>query len=172
QEGGFLAASYMNDLLRGKTFRGPGSYLEFQPTSVVTRGSTTQGISLSPKIIRALEFIRTNAGLNLRVDDIAHHLGVTRQWAEKLFQKERKCSIHEEIHHVRMNTIRSMVARTTLPFNEIALQCGFESGNHLGILFKKHFGMTMTEYRSRATSENESLEQVSIIKDGSFHILD
>ena len=35
----------------------------------------------------ALEFIRINAGLNIRVSDVADHLGVTRRWVEKRFEQ-------------------------------------------------------------------------------------
>ena len=56
-----------------------------------------------------------------------------------------------EIQRVRMDTVRSLVAKTTLPFSAIAKRCGFTSANHLGVLFRLACGSTMGAYRRSST---------------------
>ncbi|MDO5552849.1 MAG: substrate-binding domain-containing protein [Planctomycetia bacterium] len=147
EEAGYVAANMMSDLLTGSLSRNSGKTHIFDPQNIVERGSTLSVSVTNPKLIQAIEFIRLNAGLNMQVVDVAKHIGVTRQWAERLFQSEWNCSVHEEISKVRLRTIRSMVADTEMTFGEIAQTCGFESANHLRNLFKKEYGTTMADYR-------------------------
>ncbi|MDO5554666.1 MAG: XylR family transcriptional regulator [Planctomycetia bacterium] len=148
EQGGYAAAKMMYDLLNGTLDSNSARIVPFTPEEIVERGSTARAGISDPRLIKAVEFIRVNAGLNLSVEDVARHIGLTRQWTEKLFQAERSCSVYEEICRFRFRTIRSLVARTNMTFTEIASYCGFESHNHLRTLFKKEFGMTMSEYRA------------------------
>mgnify|MGYP003809469513 CR=1 FL=1 len=122
----------------------------FEPQEVVARAST-QRLQVNDRlVIRALEFIRINAGLGIRASDVANHLGVTQRWVEKRFAQTMDRSVMEEIQRVRMDNVRSLVAKTQLPFATIAKRCGFTSANHLGVLFRKTFGSTMSKYRERS----------------------
>jgi LacI family transcriptional regulator len=147
ENAGFAAAQMLDQLMLGQT--PPSKTVLFKPFPVIARDST-ESISVSDShVIRALDFIRVNAGMNIRVSDVAEHIGLTRQGLEKPFKRELGHSIMEEIKQVRMRTIRSLVGQTSVPFQDIATQCGFECTNHLGIIFKKEVGMTMSEYRDR-----------------------
>jgi len=97
--------------------------------------------------MQALEFIRINAGLTIRVSDVADHLGVSPRWAENRFKQALGHSLHQAIHEARMATVRNMVTGTDRPFAEIAAQCGFRSANHLCKIFKAAFGSTMSSLR-------------------------
>jgi len=74
---------------------------------------------------------------------------VTRRWIEKRFAAELDRSVLDEIRRVRFETVRGLVSQTGLAFTEIARRCGFTSANHLGIIFKAHFGVTMSAYREQ-----------------------
>jgi len=100
-------------------------------------------------VIQALEYIRINAGLNIRVSDVANHCGVTQRWVEKRFALALARSVMDEIQRARMETVLSLVAKTDLPFGAIARRCGFTSANHLGVIFRQSFGCTMSDYRLR-----------------------
>lgn len=153
---GYAAAEMLSAIMSEKGFDEKKT-VEFFPLPVVSRGSTGNVALQNPNVIKAVEFIRINAGLNIRVSDVVSYLKISRQWLEKIFQKERGRTVFEEIQHVRMKTIRSLVVETDLPFNEIAFQCGFEGGNHLAILFKKNFGITMSEYREQERKLKDKL---------------
>lgn len=154
ENGGFNAARMLDQLMRGE--KPERRSIVFGATGVVARNST-ESIHISDKdVVKAMEFIRINAGTNIQVADVARHLGVTRQWAERLFKRERGHSIKEEIQEVRMRTIRSLVAETTMPLQDIARRCGFESIHHLGDIFKKACGITMSEYRLQHCGDKPS----------------
>ena len=147
EHAGYAAAELLDHLMRG-TLREP-RLITYQPAGVVRRASTERLPVTDRLVIRALEYIRINAGLNIRVSDVAEHLGVTRRWLEKRFAAELDRSVLDEIQRVRFETVRGLVSQTGLAFTEIARRCGFNSANHLGIIFKAHFGVTMSAYREQ-----------------------
>ncbi|MDD4102620.1 MAG: helix-turn-helix domain-containing protein, partial [Kiritimatiellae bacterium] len=150
EQAGYAAAELLDKLMR-KTLRGQQSVI-FKPQEVVTRAST-QRLQVNDRlVIRALEYIRINAGLNIRVSDVADHVDVTPRWLEKRFAQTLGRSTMDEIHRVRMATVRSLVSDTELAFAEIARRCGFTGANHLGVLFRQATDMTMSEYRERYRS--------------------
>ena len=148
ERAGYAAAELLDQLMR-KTLDKQRD-VTYGPQHVVARDSTALLHVKDRLVIRALEYIRINAGLNIRVSDVALHAGVTRRWVEKRFEQALSRSVLDEIQRVRMDTLRALVSQTEQPFTQIAKRCGFTSANHLGILFKKHLGMTMSDYRSRA----------------------
>ena len=148
ERAGYAAAELLDQLMRKTLTR--QRCLVFEPQDVVARAST-QRLQVNDRlVIRALEFIRINAGLGIRASDVADHLGVTQRWVEKRFAKTMDRSVMEEIQRVRMDTVRSLVAKTQLPFAAIAKRCGFTSANHLGVLFRQTFGSTMSEFRQQS----------------------
>ncbi len=147
ERAGYAAAELLDQLMQ----RSPREQktVPYGPSGVVQRASTERLHVTDRLVIRALEYIRINAGLNIRVSDVAGHLGVTRRWVEKRFDLALGRSVLDEIQRVRIDTIRALVVQTDQPFTRIATRCGFSTANHLGIIFKAQFGMTLSEYRRR-----------------------
>ena len=146
-QAGYAAAEILDQLMR-KTLKRQRC-VTYAPCEVVTRASTQRVQVTDRLVIKALEFIRINSGLNVRVSDVADHAGVTSRWLEKRFALSLGRSIMEEIQRLRIDTLRSLVSQTDLPFTQIAQRCGFASANHLGIIFKERFGMTMSAFREQ-----------------------
>jgi len=122
----------------------------YPPLEIVSRLST-QTIHVNDKlVIDALEFVRINAGLNIRVSDVADQVKVSSRWLEKRFDCVLGRSIIDEIKRVRMETILRLVTQTQQPFDQIARKCGFSSVNHLRRLFREEHGQTMSACREQA----------------------
>jgi LacI family transcriptional regulator len=149
ERAGYAAAELLDQLMR-KTLT-KQRCVTFEPQEVVSRASTQRLQVTDRLVIKALEFVRINAGLNIRVSDVADHLGVTQRWVEKRFAQTMGRSVMDEIQRVRMDTVRSLVAKTALPFSTIAHRCGFTSANHLGVLFRQMSGSTMSEFRQQSS---------------------
>lgn len=145
EKAGYEAARLLDDLMR-RSVRSR-QIVTYGPTGVVSRASTDTLHVTDKLVIRALEFIRINGGLTIRVSDVANHLGVTCRWAELRFQQSLGRSIHNTIQHARMTTVCAMLKETSLAFSEISRRCGFAQPNHLCTIFKQQFGMTMSAYR-------------------------
>lgn len=146
EQAGHEAAVMLDQLMSGAVSE--QRCIEFGPTEVVVRAST-RALQVSDRlVIKALEYIRINAGLNIRVSDVADHVGVTPRWLEKRFTASLGRTVIDEIQQLRMETIHALVTRTTLTFSEIAKRCGFTNANYLGVIFKNSFGCTMSEKRN------------------------
>ena len=148
---GYAAAELLDkrmfDPLRRKM---PKETRTYPPLEVVSRLST-QTIHVNDKlVISALEFIHINAGLNIRVSDVASHVRVSPRWLEKRFDCVLERSVIDEIQRVRMETVLRLVTQTRQPFDQIARKCGFASVNHLRKLFRAEKGQTMSACRSEA----------------------
>lgn len=147
EKGGYQAAELLDAKMRDR--KSPQQILFYGPDKIVER-SSTERIHLTDRlVVRILEMIRLYEGMDLHVDSLARQFNVSRQWLQKRFKEEVGHSVIDEIQFRRLEKVKSLVAETDLTFNEIGSLCGFESGNHLRVLFKKATGMTMSEYRAK-----------------------
>lgn len=156
QRGGFAAAEVLDQTL--KKISKPLQPIIYDAFEVVCRDSCrevsqTRSGSASQLtnnfVIGALEFIKINSGFGIQVEDVAKHVGVTRQWLEKRFKAELGHSVLDDIRLHRMERIKSLLIETDLPINRIAEMSGYENANHLRIVFKQEFNMSMTDFRQQ-----------------------
>jgi LacI family transcriptional regulator len=147
ESAGFAAAELLDKRMFGGSTMGKET-VTYRPLEVVPRLST-QTIHVNDKIvIDALEYIRINAGLNIRVSDVAEHVKITPRWLEKRFDSTLGISVIEEIKRLRMETVLRLITETQQPFDQIARKCGFSSVNHLRKIFREEHGESMSEYRA------------------------
>lgn len=159
---GYAAAEILDRRMFGPSKRGVAKEsVTYPPLEVVTRLST-KTIHVNDKlVIDALEFIRINAGLNIRVSEVAEHVRFSPRWLEKRFECALGRSVIDEIKRVRMETILRLVTQTKQPFDQIARKCGFSSVNHLRKLFRDERGLTMSACRARAPACEPSAQRVT-----------
>jgi LacI family transcriptional regulator len=161
QRRGFIAAEMLDQLMNQLPLKRDKDV--YPAIGVVSRSSTDLPVhpaTLQPGlhndyVIRALEFIRINSGFSVRVVDVAKQTGVSRQWLERQFKKELGHSLLDEIRKNRMERICFLLSETTLSINKIAEMSGYENANHLRLLFKEEFNMSMTEYRNKFCKIND-----------------
>jgi LacI family transcriptional regulator len=153
---GYAAAELLDKRMFGALKRHAQKETKTYPPLEVVSRLSTQTIHVNDKlVIEALEFIRINAGLNIRVSDVADHVAVSPRWLEKRFERSRGRSVIDEIKRVRMETILSLVTQTRQPFDHIAKKCGFASVNHLRKLFREERGQTMSACRAAVLMSGE-----------------
>ncbi|MDD4101100.1 MAG: DNA-binding transcriptional regulator [Kiritimatiellae bacterium] len=143
---GYLLAQHLDGLMRGKKFK--KTVFPVTPTRVVIRRSTEANAIPDRKIARALEFIWREAGeRNINVPEVATLIGASRRFAEIHFKNVVGRTIMEEIRHVKLERVCSLLTETNLTIGEITRQCGFARESHLACLFRKVYGLSMSAYR-------------------------
>ena len=145
--GGYAAAELLGQIFHRR--RAPQKIVRFGPTEMAERDSSRLIPIADELVIRALEYIRINAGLSVRANELAGQLGVTSRCLEKHFAAAGLKSVIDEIQSARIQAVRAMVVEGSLPFLEIAARCGFTNASYLGALFREHFGVTMSDLRKR-----------------------
>jgi LacI family transcriptional regulator len=142
---GFEAASLLDRLMHGGSDL-PQAML-IPPISVVTRQSTDTMALNDRALISALGFIRENKSRPFQVRDVALRAGISRRMLERRFLQSMGRSPAAYIGKVRLDHVKTLLAETDLPINEIAEHCGFCSPEYMTSVFSKEVHTTPLRYR-------------------------
>lgn len=138
----------------GKGRRKKAGKVEFYgPLRLVRRGSTAAASGTSPRIRRALEYIRRNAcSPSICLDRIIEEMGCSRRMGTLQFKKETGRTILAEIHEHRFEKACDLLSRTKLPISTVVAHCGYRSDAFIKKMFLARTGLTMREYRKNRSS--------------------
>ena len=144
--GGYLAAELLDQLMRRRKLKPVN--LTYGIKRIVHRQSSQYNVRpLNRLAASAVEFIRLNACAGIAVADVARHLRVSRRLAELRFREACGRSLLKEIQFRRLDRVCALLRETSLTMGDISERCGYRAETYLKVLFKKRFGMTMTEFR-------------------------
>ena len=119
------------------------------PLLVVRRESTGGYGRREPYITRAVEIIRREACDGLTAAGLAARMPGSRRLLEMRFREAMGHSILDEIMHVRLEKVETLLAGTDTAIRAIADFCGFGSEVELRQIFRARTGMSMREWRKR-----------------------
>lgn len=155
EAGGFAAAEFLDRVLRGpergNAARGQPRHIAFGIRGIVERMSTTDIYGTAQRITAAKKFIRQYATTQIGVGDVAAAVGVSPRVLQRNFRAVTGTTILDAIQEVRLEKAKSLLRKTTIPVNNLATFCGFNSPSHLKRLFKARLGTTMSAWRSDTT---------------------
>lgn len=118
---------------------------------IVERTSTRPPAPATQLIDRALTFIKSNAASGITPKDVADHVGVSRSLLDLRFRELEDKTIGEHIQATRLALLSGLIRRTNRPLADLTHECGFSSVNSAKEIFRKHYGMSMRDYRTRNT---------------------
>ena len=143
---GYRAAEMLDALMRGAWRK--QRIDSYGPLYVAQRRST-ETMMIDDKIVaQAIDFIRLNSSSPITVSNVAGHLDLSRRLLELRFQAVLGRTVRDEIQRARMERVRNLLIGTDLRIAEIAALCGFQNEYYLSTVFKRFFGITMSQYRS------------------------
>ena len=114
---------------------------------IIERQSTKPISPIAQIINRAESFIRENATNGISAADVAADLGVSRRLADLRFRQAAGKSILEAILDCRFDEMKRLLRVTDIPVGKVITSCGFKTVSNAKSLFKKRYGMSMSEYR-------------------------
>lgn len=97
------------------------------------------------RIIQIIQKEYPNSSLCLSY--IADEIGLTPNYIGKIFKSNVQTSVSQYILNYRMETLGKYLRETKLPLNIILDKVGIEKTNYFYTQFKKHFGVSLMEYR-------------------------
>lgn len=142
---GFEAARMLANAMAGKKIRQP--HLKIQPTGVVARGSTDMVAVEDALVKSAVQFIRTQAGKLIGVEQVAQAVAVSRRTLDRRFADLLGRTVHAELARVRMQMARSLLADGSQPIADVARGCGYGTAASFSRAFRQHSGRWPSEYR-------------------------
>ncbi len=143
---GYLSAKRLDALMSGGivpkvTIYPPGEIHERESLPQITDRH-----SLATDL--ALAFIARNTMRPIEVPDVVVAAGVSRRSLECLFRRELSTSVAQAIRNARLDRLAKEVKSSNMPLSAVCLECGWPYAPHAMNLFKKHFGMTMAQWRA------------------------
>ncbi|MDO5549505.1 MAG: AraC family transcriptional regulator [Eubacteriales bacterium] len=101
----------------------------------------------------AEEFIREHYAEEIKVQDIADHVQISRSYLTNLFQAILKTSPGDYLTHFRLTRAHEQLQITDDPIGTIANACGYRDPLVFSKAFKQMTGLTPTQFRKKARME-------------------
>lgn len=94
----------------------------------------------------ALDVIRCNYA-NIKIRDIARHIGINRSYLTNIFKKRTGLSPQEYLLRYRLNMACRLLLTTSQPIQEVARKIGYENPMTFSKMFKNAYGVSPSGYR-------------------------
>lgn len=148
---GYEAAHMLDRMMQGAPARKTPLYLP--PIGVVRRQSTDGLAADDEDVCTLLRWIRANYGQSKGIDEICASLGLGRRNVERKIRRLLGRSILEELHRIRIEAARRILAETELPVEVVARRCGFSNARRLSSVFGLAEGMSPSSFRMRCRGQ-------------------
>ncbi|MDQ8180625.1 DNA-binding transcriptional regulator [Pelagicoccus sp. SDUM812005] len=143
---GYEAAAVLRKVMTGERVE---MVKRISPVGIAKRQSTDLVAIDDPKISAAVTFIQKHACQGISVQDVLAKVPMARTQLERQFRKFLGRTPREQIERVRMERVKELLVRSSLPISAIAESAGYEYPEYLTVAFKRIFGESPRDYRSR-----------------------
>lgn len=104
--------------------------------------------NLSETIQNCCNYIRNHYMEPLELSDISSALGYADYYLSRKFHREMGVHISDYINEVRLGHAKALLATTDMSLEAISEKLHYSSRNYFSKVFRKHFGMSPSEYRA------------------------
>lgn len=101
------------------------------------------------KLLTAVALMEANIEEPISLDELAHHVALSRRQLERLFDKHLGCVPTRYYLNLRLSRARQLLTQTGLSIAEIGTACGFVSAPHFSRCYREMFGLAPREERVR-----------------------
>lgn len=115
-------------------------------------------------IHRARRYIEGNLEKGFESSALARHLGLSVTHLRRQFRALLGMSPHRYLVEARLQRTAELLRTTDLAVERIALDVGFSTSAHFGKVFRRFFGCTPSEYRTRHTGQSRSFPSAPMIE--------
>ena len=116
--------------------------------------------SSQPKLVEAVELMESNIEEPMGLDELAHHVGISRRQLERIFRKNLDCVPTRYYLELRLRRARELLLTTSRSIVEIAFACGFVSPPHFSKCYREFFSIPPREERIRIHHPIEQANKV------------
>jgi two-component system response regulator YesN len=103
----------------------------------------------SDTVYRIMEYIKSNFGRKISLDDIAEYVYLSRSYVSGIFKAETGQTLSSYMNGVRIEKAKQMLKNPAIPLCDISGMCGFEDQSYFTKVFKKMTGTSPKKYRDR-----------------------
>ena len=96
---------------------------------------------------RAKAFISENLSRKLTVSDVAAAVGVSKNYLTNVFSASEGVPLMEYINRSKLSYMLVLIRRYSYTLAQAGKQVGFTDVNYISRIFKRYYGMTVTDYK-------------------------
>ncbi|MFK7942687.1 MAG: GlxA family transcriptional regulator [Paracoccaceae bacterium] len=102
---------------------------------------------------QAVNLMLANIDEPLRMDELAHQLGLNLRRLERMFKANLDAAPAQVYRRLRLEKARDLLLHTNLPTLEVACLTGFASSSHFAMAYQRQFGQRPSEARRETRSK-------------------
>lgn len=158
---GYRAAECLNRMMTARNPK-PAERVMLPNGRVIERASTKYTSPVVHLVKAITSYIDAHATEGVTVDDVARGLGISRRLADLRLREATGKTVRQAIEDRRLDEVKRHLETSQLPICKITKLCGYENGLWVKYVFKRRFGMTMTDFR-RMSSARASRKSSSAV---------
>jgi LacI family transcriptional regulator len=151
---GYRAAALLDRMMR-RRLRKPRR-LVAEPLYVATRRSTDIVAIDDPEIAAALGYMHDHAAERIQVEDVVHHLAISRRNLEMRFQAIVGRTLHAELQRIRLERARRFLVETDVPIPTVAESVGYRTPSYFIQVFRAEHKLTPAKYRRNLRADHRT----------------
>ena len=140
-------APFYEILLKGELLR--EIFLLFQNGYIREPVEMRSAIENRRQLKSVLQFIADHYRDKIKVSELAQLSGFSESYFMSFFKQNVGMSCISYINHYRIQRAANALEETTQPVMDIAMDNGFDNISYFNLQFRRAFGMTPREFRSR-----------------------
>ncbi len=104
---------------------------------------------MEKKIYSVTSYIHAHYTEELSLGALAQNFYISSCYLSHQFKDITGFTLTDYIQMTRVRNIQSLLINTQIPITEAALSCGFASFSQFNRVFRKHIGMSPSQYRKQ-----------------------
>ncbi len=121
--------------------------LKVMPGTIIERASTNRYNIVDENVLAVVKYINEHYSSELDTKKLLQLVPLSRRNLETKFKAIMGTSIYQYILNCRCEKLANLIATTDLSLAEAAYEAGFNGYGNISRIFKKHKGVTPSEYR-------------------------
>ena len=109
-------------------------------------GSSAVPASASPYVAQSLIWIRRHLSQRISTCRVAHDIGLSTSYLSSLFRKEMGKTVTDYINEAKIDEAKTLLATRSMTIEDVSRCMGFTSRNYFDKVFKRHCGLTPTQF--------------------------
>ena len=121
---------------------------DYAQSCLVSEDGEDHQLQQNHLVALAKKYVRDNLDdSELGFDKVCDHIGITKIYFGRLFQKEEGLSFNSYINQCRIELAKDILENSNLRVSEVAAKVGFTNTKYFSVVFKSTTGMTPLDYR-------------------------